>query len=173
VFFSVIRSETGRGTGLAYQCGAGLGKQGLFNMLRPLACSVETREPTPPRALGGGLAFDGGRLFATTGFRQRRGTRTRGGKCCGGSATACPIFDAPVANGGRVFVSTQDNHFHVLRREQRPRIWDPSRHQRIRTHPDKPTSRPVARRIRHRSYTSGELYALARTERTARLGATC
>ena len=30
------------------------------------------------------------------------------------SDVGVPIVNAPVANGGRVFVSSQDNHFHAL-----------------------------------------------------------
>jgi len=49
--------------------------------------------------------------------------------------------------------------FHVFASNGPEKNYGPSRHQRIRRHPDK-HERRGRRRIRHRSYTSGELYAL-------------
>ena len=34
-----------------------------------------------------------------------------------------PIFNAPVANGGRVFVSAQDNHFHAFAESTGRELW--------------------------------------------------
>ncbi|MEI9929242.1 MAG: PQQ-binding-like beta-propeller repeat protein [Rhizomicrobium sp.] len=35
-----------------------------------------------------------------------------------------PIINAPVASGGRVFVSSQDNHFYALAQTDGRTLWD-------------------------------------------------
>ena len=70
-----------------------------------------------------------------------------------------PIVNAPVVNGGRVFVSTHDNHFYALAASDGRKLWD---HQGI---PESAgilscTSAAVAGEFVIAPYTSGELFAL-------------
>jgi len=137
---------------------APLGKQGLFNMLS-LGMFGEDTRADPTKGFGGGIAFDGGRLFATTGFGNVVALDAASGKVLWRVSVGVPIFDAPVANGGRVFVSTQDNHFHVFAESNGRELWD---HQGISESAGilTSTSAAVAGEFVIAPYTSGELYAL-------------
>ena len=137
---------------------APLGKQGLFNMLS-LGMFGEDTRADPTKGFGGGIAFDGGRLFATTGFGNVVALDAASGKVLWRVSVGVPIFDAPVANGGRVFVSTQDNHFHVFAESNGRELWD---HQGISESAGilTSTSAAGAGEFVIAPYTSGELYAL-------------
>jgi outer membrane protein assembly factor BamB len=70
-----------------------------------------------------------------------------------------PIVNAPVVNGGRVFVSTDDNHFYALAETDGRQLWT---HQGI---PESAgvlssTSAAVSGEFVIAPYTSGEIYAL-------------
>jgi outer membrane protein assembly factor BamB len=70
-----------------------------------------------------------------------------------------PIVNAPVANGGRVFVSSQDNHMYALAETDGHQLWD---HQGITESAGilESTSAAVAGDYLIAPYTSGELYAI-------------
>jgi hypothetical protein len=68
----------------------------------------------PSKGFGGGAAFDAGKLFVTTGFGTVFALDARSGRQIWKNDLGVPIVNAPVANGGRVFVSSQDNHFYAL-----------------------------------------------------------
>jgi outer membrane protein assembly factor BamB len=70
-----------------------------------------------------------------------------------------PILNAPVVNGGRVFISTHDNHFYALAESDGRLLWD---HQGI---PESAgvlssTSAAVSGEFAVVPYTSGEIFAL-------------
>jgi len=67
--------------------------------------------------------------------------------------------NAPTANGGRVFVSTQENHFYTLAQLDGRRLWD---HQGIAESAGilESTSAAVAGEYVLAPYSSGEIYAL-------------
>jgi outer membrane protein assembly factor BamB len=67
--------------------------------------------------------------------------------------------NAPVANGGRVFVSSQDNHMYALAEADGRQLWD---HQAISESAGilESTSAAVAGDYLIAPYTSGELYAI-------------
>ena len=60
----------------------------------------------PSKGFGGGVAFDNGRLFVTTGFGSVIALNPTNGKQIWKTDLDVPIVNAPVANGGRVFVSS-------------------------------------------------------------------
>ncbi len=64
--------------------------------------------------LGGGLAFDGGRLFATTGFGHVVALDAGTGKEIWRRRLTGPIRAAPTVHGGRLFVITITNELHAL-----------------------------------------------------------
>jgi outer membrane protein assembly factor BamB len=113
----------------------------------------------PTKGAGGGLAFDGGKLFATTGFGDVTGINPANGAHLWSINLGVPILNAPVASGGRVFVSSQDNHFYAIAQADGRKLWD---HQGITENAGilESTSAAVAGEFVIVPYTSGELYAL-------------
>jgi outer membrane protein assembly factor BamB len=112
----------------------------------------------PTKGAGGGLASDGGMIFATTGFGDVIAMNASG-KQVWKTSLGVPIVNAPVASGGRVFVSSQDNHFFALAQSDGRKLWD---HQGITESAGilESTSAAVAGEFVIVPYTSGELYAL-------------
>ncbi|HEX3808220.1 MAG TPA: PQQ-binding-like beta-propeller repeat protein [Rhizomicrobium sp.] len=108
---------------------------------------------------GGGVAYDGGKLFVTTGFGQVFALDPTSGKQLWVKDLGIPIVNAPVANGGRVFVSSQDNHFVALAADDGRQLWD---HTGISESAGilESTSAAVAGEFVIAPYSSGELYAL-------------
>ena len=111
------------------------------------------------KGFGGGIAFDGGKLFVSTGFGDVVALDAASGKELWRVNTGVPIFNAPVANGGRVFVSAQDNHLHAYAQNNGRELWD---HQGITEAAGilASTSAAVAGEFVITPYTSGELFAL-------------
>ena len=70
-----------------------------------------------------------------------------------------PIINAPVANGGRIFFSSEDNHFFALAQSDGRQLWD---HQGIAESASilESTSAAVAGEYVIVPYSSGELYAI-------------
>jgi len=113
----------------------------------------------PTKGFGGGIAFDDGRLFVSTGFGLVIGLDAVKGKQIWKADLGVPIVNAPVANSGRVFVSSHDNHFYALAESDGRKLWD---HQGIAETAGvlASTSAAVAGEYVIAPYTSGELYAL-------------
>lgn len=113
----------------------------------------------PTKGFGGGVAFDDGKLFATSGFGEVVAMDARSGKILWTQDIAVPILNAPTANGGRVFVSSYDNHFFALAQSDGRRLWD---HQGISESAAilESTSAAVAGEYVMAPYSSGEIYAL-------------
>jgi outer membrane protein assembly factor BamB len=113
----------------------------------------------PKKGFGGGVAVDGGKLYVTTGFGEVFGLDPASGKILWKTSVGVPIVNAPVANSGRVFVSSQDNHFYAFAEADGHKLWD---HQAITETAGilESTSAAVAGDFVIAPYTSGELYAL-------------
>jgi outer membrane protein assembly factor BamB len=113
----------------------------------------------PSKGFGGGAAYDSGKLFVSTGFGRVFALDAVTGKELWKSDLQVPIVNAPVANGGRVFVSSEDNHFEALAQSDGRMLWD---HQGITESAGILTSTSVA--VSGDTvivpYTSGELFAL-------------
>src|SRR5581483_2541876 len=78
----------------------------------------------PSKGFGGGVAFDDGKLFVATGFGIVYALDATSGNRLWKTDLGVPIINAPVANGGRVFVSSQDNHFVALAESDGRQLWD-------------------------------------------------
>jgi outer membrane protein assembly factor BamB len=117
-----------------------------------------TTKVDPTKGFGGGIAFDAGRLFVADGFGELIALDAATGKEIWRINIGVPVFDAPVANGGRVFVASQDNHFHVYAQKDGRELWD---HQGITETAGilVASSAAVAGEFVIVPYTSGELYA--------------
>src|SRR5579872_1744787 len=60
----------------------------------------------PPQGMGGGLAYDDGKLFMTSGFGVLICMDAKTGRDIWRKNLGMPIINAPVVSGGRIFVST-------------------------------------------------------------------
>jgi outer membrane protein assembly factor BamB len=98
-------------------------------------------------------------LFVSTGFGLVIALDAVKGKQIWKADLGVPIVNAPVANSGRVFVSSHDNHFYALAESDGRKLWD---HQGIAETAGvlASTSAAVAGEYVIAPYTSGELYAL-------------
>lgn len=119
----------------------------------------EDRSIDPTKGFGGGIAFDDGKIFVSTGFGSVAALDASDGKELWKSDLGVPIVNAPVANGGRVFVSSEDNHFFALAESDGRTLWD---HQGISESASilESTSAAVAGEFVVVPYSSGELYAI-------------
>lgn len=113
----------------------------------------------PTKGFGGGVAFDDGKVFVTSGFGDVVALDAKSGRKLWTQSLGVPIVNAPTANGGRVFVSTQENHFYTLAQLDGRRLWD---HQGIAESAGilESTSAAVAGEFVLAPYSSGEIYAL-------------
>jgi outer membrane protein assembly factor BamB len=113
----------------------------------------------PPQGMGGGVAFDDGKIFVTSGFGVVICLDARTGREIWRKDLGMPIINAPAVNGGRVFVSTHDNHFYALAEIDGRNLWD---NQGISESAGilASTSAAVSGETVIAPYTSGEIYAL-------------
>ncbi|HEX3673924.1 MAG TPA: PQQ-binding-like beta-propeller repeat protein [Rhizomicrobium sp.] len=113
----------------------------------------------PTKGFGGGVAYEDGKIFVSTGFGDVFAFDAASGKKIWKVNLGVPIVNAPVANGGRVFVSTQDNHFFALAEMDGRTLWD---NQGISESAGilESTSAAVSGGVVIVPYTSGELYAM-------------
>jgi outer membrane protein assembly factor BamB len=114
----------------------------------------------PPSGMGGGVAYDQEKLFVTSGFGVVYAMNAKTGERIWGQDIGVPIVNAPVVSGGRVFVSTHDNHFYALAESDGRQLW---------SHQGTPatagvlssTSAAVLGEFVIVPYSSGELFALS------------
>jgi outer membrane protein assembly factor BamB len=113
----------------------------------------------PPQGMGGGVAYDDGKIFVTSGFGVLRCIDARTGRDIWQKDLATPIVNAPVVNGGRIFVSTHDNHFYAMAESDGRTLWD---HQGIAESAGilASTNAAVSGETVIVPYTSGEIFAL-------------
>jgi outer membrane protein assembly factor BamB len=113
----------------------------------------------PASGMGGGIAYDAGKVFGTSGFGVAFAMDAKTGERIWGQDIGTPIVNAPVVNGGRIFFSTHDNHFFALAETNGRQLWT---HQGI---PESAgvlssTSAAVLGEFVIAPYSSGEVYAL-------------
>jgi outer membrane protein assembly factor BamB len=108
---------------------------------------------------GGGVAFDNGHLFVSTGFGFVSALDASNGKEIWRRTATVPFRAAPVVNGGRVFVATQENQLLALAEDDGRVLWD---HRGIAESAGILGSNSVAVSgdVVVVPYTSGELFAL-------------
>jgi outer membrane protein assembly factor BamB len=134
------------------------GSSGFWNTAS-LGLFGQDKSIDPTKGFGGGVAFDDGKLFASTGFGSVIALDAASGKVLWKVDLGVPIVNAPVANGGRVFVSSQDNHSFALAQTDGRKLWD---HQGITESAGilESTSAAVAGEYVIMPYSSGELFAI-------------
>ena len=73
---------------------------------------------------GGGIAYDAGRIYVTTGFARVFSLDAETGTEIWQQAVPAPMRAAPTVAGGRVFVVTLDNQTFALAAEDGQRLWN-------------------------------------------------
>ncbi|WP_425409192.1 PQQ-binding-like beta-propeller repeat protein [Hyphococcus sp.] len=82
------------------------------------------RGPEPAEiGFGGGVAFDQGRLFVTSGFGFVAGLDAQSGEEVWRTQTTAPVRTPPTAYRGRVYLSTNTNEFLALEQETGEQAW--------------------------------------------------
>jgi len=116
-------------------------------------------EDNPERNYGGGIAFDDGRLYVTTGHRLAKAINANTGDEIWSISTETPIHASPAVADGRVYVITMENQLLVLNSETGEQLWE---HRGIA----EPSALAASSNAAVSGdtvivpYTSGELYAL-------------
>ena len=113
----------------------------------------------PVTGMGGGIAYDAGKIFVTSGFGVLLCMDAATGRELWQHDLKVPIVNAPVVNGGRVFFSTHDNHFYAFAEADGRILWD---QQGVAESAGilSSTSAAVSGQFVIAPYTSGELFAL-------------
>lgn len=109
--------------------------------------------------VGGGVAYEDGQIFVSTGFAQVVSLEARTGKVLWRQTLSGPMRGAPTVRAGRVFVITVDNQTHALAAEDGAVLWS---HQGISEGASLlgGTSAAVDGDVVVVAYSSGELFAL-------------
>jgi outer membrane protein assembly factor BamB len=113
----------------------------------------------PPQGMGGGVAYNDGRIYVTSGFGVVICMDAKTGRDIWRKDMGVPIVNAPMVNAGRVFFSTHDNHFFALAEADGRQLWD---HQGITESQGMlaSTNAAVSGETVIAPYTSGEIFAL-------------
>ncbi len=72
---------------------------------------------------GGGLAFDGGRLFAATGFGVVHGLDPASGKTIWTKSLGVPVRNSPTAVGGKIFIVNIESQLFALNAQDGSEVW--------------------------------------------------
>ncbi len=111
------------------------------------------------KGFGGGVAYEAGKLYVSTGFGFVAALDANSGKVLWRHSATVPFRAAPVVNGGRVFVATQENQLLALAADDGRVLWD---HRGIAESAGMlgSNSVAVAGDVVIVPYSSGELFAL-------------
>ncbi len=93
---------------------------------KPLWSIDLTPEEEDSGALGGGIAWDGGRIYAATGYGEVVALDGSNGEVLWHQRLGTPFRVAPAAADGRVFVIGVDNRTHALAAEDGRPLWEHS-----------------------------------------------
>ncbi len=112
-----------------------------------------------PEILGGGLAFDAGRIFVTTGRGWVYALDAASGKENWRQYIGIPLRAAPKAGGGRVYVVSVDNQLFALDAEKGTQLWT---HRGINENAGflASVSAAMSESVVIAPYSSGEIHAL-------------
>ncbi len=85
---------------------------------------LKVRKESKALAFGGGVAVEGGRLFATSGYGFAAAFDTATGNKVWQVELGVPLRGPPAVRDGRVFVMTIDNQLYALSAEKGEQLWD-------------------------------------------------
>lgn len=105
-----------------------LDTRGRVTAFSPSGSSVWRVSVTPQnekdvKGFGGGLAADGGRVFAGTGFGTVAALDSQSGKKLWEKNLASPVRSSPTAAGGRVYVASSDGMARALSAADGTELW--------------------------------------------------
>lgn len=75
---------------------------------------------------GGGIAFDEGRLYVTTGYAQVYALDAASGRVIWRQGVPAPVRAAPTVTAGRIYVLTVDNQLFAMAADDGRRLWEHS-----------------------------------------------
>lgn len=75
---------------------------------------------------GGGIAYDGGRVFVTTGFGELFALDAQSGEIIWRTKSAVAFSNAPTVRAGRLYVASQDSRLQAYSVEDGVLLWDHS-----------------------------------------------
>ena len=90
---------------------------------REWSVSVTPENEKRKEGFGGGLALDGGRLYATTGYGTVLGIDPSNGAIVWTKTVGEPVRSSPTASGGKVFFVSADNTLHALNGGDGTELW--------------------------------------------------
>ncbi len=108
---------------------------------------------------GGGLAYEDGRLFVTTGFAMIYALDAESGEIIWQQRVTAPMRAAPAVSGGRIFATTLDNRTFALAADNGRQLWEHTGVQEVAGLLGG-ASPAVAGSVVVVPYSSGELHAL-------------
>lgn len=85
--------------------------------------SIVPKDEDDSAAVGGGLAYAEGRLFATAGYKSLTAIDPVGGKKLWNVALPAPARAAPTINDGKIFLTTIDNRLMVYSATDGAEVW--------------------------------------------------
>jgi outer membrane protein assembly factor BamB len=86
----------------------------------------EMTKDQAPSAFGGGVSFDGGRVYATNGVGEAKAVNADTGEVIWKVKPAGPLRGSPTVAFGQLFVMTQDNQLISLNITDGSLVWDES-----------------------------------------------
>jgi hypothetical protein len=81
-------------------------------------------EDEPDGSFGGGIAYDAGRIYVTTGFGTAFALNAENGETIWSQQLSAPLRAAPTVSGGRVFAVAIDNQAFALAADDGRRLWN-------------------------------------------------
>jgi outer membrane protein assembly factor BamB len=87
------------------------------------AVSLTPKNEKSREGFGGGLALDGGRLYAATGYGTVVGLDTNNGAIVWTKTIGKPIRSSPTASGGKIYFVSTDNVLHALNQTDGEQLW--------------------------------------------------
>ncbi|HEX4890259.1 MAG TPA: PQQ-binding-like beta-propeller repeat protein [Alphaproteobacteria bacterium] len=94
-----------------------------FSIWPPSLPLVAGKAESSDASFGGGIAYDNGRVFVTSGYGFVAALDAATGKEIWRYPVNIPIRSAPTVNGGRVFATTQDNQLYALSADDGHQLW--------------------------------------------------
>jgi outer membrane protein assembly factor BamB len=87
------------------------------------ATSVTPQKESSKAGFGGGLAFDGGRLYVATGYGTVVGLDPNSGAVLWTKRIGKPIRSSPTAAGGKIFFVSTDENLYALSENDGQQLW--------------------------------------------------
>ena len=95
-----------------------------FSLWPPSLPLVAGAAEASEASFGGGITYDGGRIFVTSGYGFVAALDAATGNEIWRHPVSVPIRSAPTVNGGRVFATTQENQLYALSAEDGHLLWN-------------------------------------------------